>query len=156
MAGQCKDMLFCDAKGKWVKAPRPAQGDVVVTRIGKPFKEIAGYYANIIDYFRCLLGLVACIMIQHMPEYKWAIAAAVMSNVLLDWVDGPVARKYGQSSVMGCGWDWRADLFAQYNIAIWCMLCAPGTLPTTLTVLFTLVEIATGVPPLPPILFNNL
>ena len=35
-----------------------------------------------------------------------------MGNVLLDWVDGPVARHYEQSSVMGCGWDWLADILA--------------------------------------------
>ena len=30
-----------------------------------------------------------------------------------------MARHYGQSSVMGCGWDWLADIFAQYNLAGW-------------------------------------
>jgi phosphatidylglycerophosphate synthase len=32
---------------------------------------------------------------------RYTIGALIMLNVLLDWVDGPVARSYGQSSIIG-------------------------------------------------------
>ena len=89
--------------------------------MGKNFFEISKYYANLIDYARCLLGVISSVLIQHWPEQTWLIASGIMLNTLLDWVDGPVARMYGQSTVMGCGWDWLADIFAQYNITVWCM-----------------------------------
>jgi phosphatidylglycerophosphate synthase len=56
-----------------------------------------------------------------------------------------VARAYGQSSNIGCGWDWLADILAQYNIAIWVMIAEPAGSPLQVfTVLFTTVEISTG------------
>ena len=75
----------------------------------------SGYYANMIDYFRCIMTLVALVMILHTPEYRVTIGAMLMISTLLDWVDGPVARAWKQSTVMGCGWDWLADILTQFG-----------------------------------------
>ncbi len=64
--------------------------------------------------------------------------------VLYACADGPVARAYNQSSVFGCGADWCADLLAQYCLAVWTSAVLPKSGITTFTVIFTVVEIATG------------
>jgi phosphatidylglycerophosphate synthase len=136
-------MLYIDENGKWIDGPVPKHGSVIVHRVRKTFADVCLYYANIIDYFRILMALVALILILHLPHWRYSIASLIMGSVLLDWIDGPVARHYGQSTVMGCGWDWLADLLAQYCLAIWCL--DHGTPITTFVVLFSTVEIATGI-----------
>ena len=59
---------------------------------------------------------------------RYTIGTVIMLNVLLDWVDGPVARHYGQSSIIGCGWDWLADILAQVCIRR-CIMCASSQHP---------------------------
>jgi hypothetical protein len=50
----------------------------------------------------------------------------------------------GQCSVMGCGWDWLADILAQYCLAVWCISMSTSRPFKLFTVLFTAVEISTG------------
>lgn len=131
--------------GKWNNDFAPTEGEAIKVIVRKPFSDIALYYANVIDYGRCLLAVAALIMIMHAPEYLVTISAMLMANTLLDWVDGPVARAYKQSTVMGCGWDWLADILNQYAAAVW--VTALPFIPAwfrTFTVLFTVVEISTG------------
>lgn len=140
-----KDVLYRNDKGAWVPGRRPARGETVTTRTGIPFSSTAFYYANIIDYGRVALSLVALYFILQAPAWRYTIGTVIMLNVLLDWVDGPVARHYGQSSIIGCGWDWLADILAQYNLAIWSMAALPPGDPlASFVVVFTCVEIATG------------
>eukprot|EP00300_Choanocystis_sp_HF-7_P023916 c25305_g1_i1.p1 GENE.c25305_g1_i1~~c25305_g1_i1.p1 ORF type:complete len:471 (-),score=82.34 c25305_g1_i1:57-1469(-) len=135
--------------GNWnTTAPRASRNMIVQTRVTKPFHDLWKYYANLIDFGRIFLSILSLLVMMYADTYRYTIAWLIMANVLLDWVDGPVARAYGQSSILGCGLDWCADILAQYCIAIW--ICRPGAedLPhwfVTFTVLFTCVEIVTGV-----------
>mmetsp|Transcript_3013 Transcript_3013/g.4592 ORF Transcript_3013/g.4592 Transcript_3013/m.4592 type:complete len:446 (+) Transcript_3013:155-1492(+) len=135
-------MLYINQKGKWVSGPVASTGDVITHRIRKTIKDVWWYYANLIDYFRILMAVVALVLILHAPEWKFCIATLIFGSVLLDWIDGPIARHYNQSTVIGCGWDWLADLLAQYCLAIWCVHL--GSPIVTFVVLFTVVEISTG------------
>ena len=136
-------MLYINENGKWIDGPVPSHGSVIIHRVRKTFADVWLYYANLIDYFRIVMAIVALILILHYPDWNYVIAFLIMGSVLLDWIDGPVARHFGQSTVMGCGWDWLADLLAQYCLAIWCL--EKGTAITSFVVLFTTVEIATGI-----------
>lgn len=157
MALVSKSCIHINEKGKWVdfNHPRlnaPEVGDVIVHKVRRGFFDVWLYYANIIDYARIVMTVVALIMMldyNATPEpLHWrniTIATLIFGSVLLDWVDGPVARYYGQSSIMGCGWDWLADIFAQYCLAIWCMYMSNNHAFKLFTVLFTGVEISTGI-----------
>ena len=105
-----KDHLVFNGK-KWV-LNQLEENQVFKTTVNKKFSEICYYYANVVDYLRCFLGVLACVQINLLPQYQLFIAANIMLNTLLDWIDGPLARNYGQCSVMGCGWDWFADTLA--------------------------------------------
>jgi phosphatidylglycerophosphate synthase len=137
-----ENFLYYTEKGKWEPGEVPYKNDVIIHRVRKSFKDIYWYYANVIDYFRIVMGVIAIVLILHKSEWQYTIAVLIMGSVLLDWVDGPVARKYGQSTVMGCGWDWLGDLMAQYSLAIWCMKIESSA--TTFVVLFTIVEMTAG------------
>jgi len=151
-----KTCIRINEKGKWVedkhpKLPCPQVGDVITHRVRRSFQDVALYYANIIDYARVVMTVVALILMidenATTDPTSWrniTIAILIFGSVLLDWVDGPVARYFGQSSVMGCGWDWLADIFAQYCLAIWCMYMSQNSTFKLFTVLFTGVEISTG------------
>jgi len=135
--------LYINQKGKWLGGqPNAKKGEMVVHTVRKTWFDIRYYYANMIDYFRVLMGVVALAVIIQAPEYKYTIASLIFGNVLLDWVDGPVARAYNQSSVMGCGWDWFGDILAQYDLAIWCV--SEKSPIALFVVLFTAVEIGCG------------
>eukprot|EP00300_Choanocystis_sp_HF-7_P008312 c15845_g1_i1.p1 GENE.c15845_g1_i1~~c15845_g1_i1.p1 ORF type:complete len:479 (+),score=97.13 c15845_g1_i1:118-1437(+) len=124
---------------------------IVETQVTKPFSQLWFYYANLIDFGRVALSVLSLVMIMWAPAWHYTIAGLIMGNVLLDWVDGPVARAYGQSSILGCGLDWCADILAQYSIAVWVSkLSTTSDSPVPdwfvgFTVLFTCVEIVTGV-----------
>ena len=81
--------------GKWLDGPDVKNGDEIVHTVRKSWSDIWWYYPNVIDYFRCLMVIAALILIIIWPQYEYWIAALIMGNVLLDWVDGPVARSYG-------------------------------------------------------------
>ena len=104
--------VYFSTDGKWQDGPELKKGDTVVLTVSKTWPDICWFYANIIDYFRCYLAIVALVVILYTPEQKVLIGCLIMGNLLLDWIDGPVARHYGQQSVMGCGWDWLADILA--------------------------------------------
>ena len=132
--------------GRWEEAPRLINGQQRIVRVGKSFVDVALYYANICDYVRVLLSIVSIVMILHAPDNRLLIAACIMGNVVLDCIDGPLARTFGQSTIIGVGLDWLADILAQYGIAVWVVVLR-NELPAwvvTFTVLFTMVELATA------------
>jgi len=138
----CDHTLFKDDRGKWIPHENIEQGGRAEIRVRKSFSDIWWYYANVIDYVRSVMAIIACYLIVNSPESTYWIAFFIMGSVLLDWVDGPVARYFGQSTTIGCGMDWLADLGAQFAIAVWAMQRnIPGT---TFFVLFSFIEIATG------------
>jgi len=135
--------IFKDESGQWKESDSPKVGETVALRVTKTFDQIWLYYANIIDYARIVMSVIALYFILQNSEYQYLIAFLIIGSVLLDWVDGPVARYFGQSTIFGSGIDWGADILSQYTLAIWSVkLNAPLT---TFTVLFTCVEIVLGI-----------
>jgi hypothetical protein len=140
------DFVLVNEKGKWIDSPAPKTGDIMIQRTHRTIFDIWLFYANIIDYVRVIMGFFGFYYTAHYPEYHWTIAFLIFGNVLLDWVDGPVARYMGQSSVFGSGVDWLADVIAQVNILLW-VIREPTDIPyfTTLQIILTLVEITNGI-----------
>ena len=65
-------VLYRNGRGQWVNGRRPSVGESVKLQTGKPFAGIALYYANIIDYCRVLLSVVALVLILHWEHYRCA------------------------------------------------------------------------------------
>ncbi len=105
------------------------------------FHQIKSYYANLIDYARVVMCMLAVVTISlHWPLVT---AILVVGSVLLDWVDGPVARAYDQCTIFGSGVDWLADVLAQVVLMVWLGQLAPALLPSLM--IATSVEIATAI-----------
>jgi len=85
------------------------------------FHEFKYYYANIIDYARVVMCVLAAFTISmNLPGFS---AFLLMGSTLLDWVDGPVARMYNQCTMFGSGIDWLADVLSQVvTLAWWCTM----------------------------------
>lgn len=133
-------------QSNWVEGRAPARQESLKLTATKTWDEICYYYANIIDYVRVLMSFGAIVLILHwMESTRVLIGATLMISTLLDWVDGPVARYYKQSTLMGCGWDWLADILTQFAMAVWMLVdpVVPGWF-RSFTVLFTVVEVSTG------------
>ena len=91
------------------------------------FADVWWYYANLIDYLRIALCVAASVTIAfglHLPT-----AGLLLASILLDWVDGPVARAYGQCTLVGYGLDWFADLYTQILFSVWLGGLAPMAMP---------------------------
>ncbi len=132
--------LCKNATGDWVSHPKIARGGRVEIRVLGEFADVWRYYANLVDYLRIGLAFAACALIVIDNAKTGWISALIMASVLLDWVDGPLARRYGQSTTIGCGMDWLADLAAQFAIALWALeLDIPGA---AYFVLFFFVELS--------------
>ena len=54
-----KDHLVFNGK-KWV-LNQLEENQVFKTTVNKKFSEICYYYANVVDYLRCFLGVLACV-----------------------------------------------------------------------------------------------
>ncbi len=123
-------LTFVD--GKWRESAPVAETP------GAGFAQVWSYYPNLIGYARIALCLAASLAILwHQPL---AAVLMILVSILLDWVDGPVARAYGQCSIFGSGVDWLADLLAQIIILVWLSELAPATAP--LLFLATSIELA--------------
>jgi phosphatidylglycerophosphate synthase len=118
-------LVFRD--GKWSDggaAPRNTTG----------FAEVSGYYANQIGYARLALCLFAAFTAFRFP---WLAAALLLGSTLLDWIDGPIARRANQCSILGSGVDWFADMAAQIVAMAWLVSVRPAMFPW--------IAIATGI-----------
>jgi len=81
------------------------------------FHDIKYFYANIIDYARVAMCLLAAFTIP--AGYPFLTALLIFGSTLLDWVDGPVARRYNQCTIFGSGVDWLADVLCQVITLAW-------------------------------------
>jgi phosphatidylglycerophosphate synthase len=96
------------------------------TIVKKELSEIAYYYANVIGYFRLGLLVLAGLAFSSLPYLG---AALVFLSELLDYVDGPIARKYSQCSVYGHVLDWAADIGGQIVVYQWWGRLNPSMIP---------------------------
>jgi hypothetical protein len=70
--------VYFSTDGKWQDGPELKKGDTVVLTVGKTWPDICWFYANIIDYFRCYLAIVALVVILYTPEQKILIGCLIM------------------------------------------------------------------------------
>eukprot|EP00759_Apiculatamorpha_spiralis_P024772 PhF_6_TR27968/c0_g1_i1/m.41336 len=119
--------------GKWVNALPSDTADAVT------FDQIKFFYANIIDYFRVFM----CVWASFAINWDQPVLAGILiiCQQLLDWIDGPVARHFGQCSIFGSGVDWLADIMGQVIAMCWWVKLQPSVLPW-LTIATT-VEVTT-------------
>jgi phosphatidylglycerophosphate synthase len=113
--------------GKWT-AGGAAPGNMT------GFATVKWYYPNRIGYARVAMCIVAAFLTARIP---WLAAALLLGSTLLDWIDGPIARRYNQCSILGSGVDWFADMAAQMVAMAWWVSIQPAVLPW--------IAIATGV-----------
>lgn len=121
------DNVLVFRNGKWVGGG--SAGDA-----GAGFATLRGYRANVIGYVRVLLCIIATFLITQAP---WPAAILLLVSTLLDWIDGPVARRMNQCSIFGSGVDWFADLLAQVVTMAWLAIIRPASLPW--------IAVATGI-----------
>jgi phosphatidylglycerophosphate synthase len=121
-------------EGKW----RIVRDEVGGAPGMRRFKDIWWFYANVIDYTRILMVIVAGFTIT--AGLHWTSAILIFVSILLDWVDGPVARSYNQCSILGSGADWVADVLGQVVTMAWWVQVSPQVLPWVLIV--TCIETA--------------
>lgn len=133
MKPELKTLVY--AKGKWVAGESAAAADP--TTLG----EIWRFYGNVIDYLRVALVLVAGWAITVPAPFT--AAALIIGSMLLDWIDGPVARRFNQCTIFGSGVDWLADVLGQVVTLIWWSRLAFWVTPFVLT--FTAVELALSI-----------
>jgi len=91
------------------------------------FKDIMYFYGNVIDYVRVVMCVVAAFTIR----WNWPLTSALLIfiSVLLDWIDGPVARAYNQCTIFGSGVDWLADVLCQVITLGWWVQLDPAVFP---------------------------
>lgn len=93
---------------------------------GTSFAAVRSYSANVIGYVRVLLCILAAFLIGRAP---WPAAALLFGSTLLDWIDGPVARRKNQCSIFGSGVDWFADMMSQLVTMAWLVTVRAAALP---------------------------
>ena len=76
---------------------------------------IALYYANLIGYLRLALAAVAMIF----PAERYLlIGGCYLMSCLLDFIDGPIARRYNQCSLFGLLLDYGTDIIAKIGFVM--------------------------------------
>lgn len=89
--------------------------------------DVVTFYANVVGIVRVVLVLAATLTIYL--DSPASTATLLLVSTLLDWVDGPLARKYNQTTIFGAGLDWFADLLGQMLTMTWWTLLDPSVLP---------------------------
>ena len=120
--------------GRWVPSPAP----------GGTFARVGDFWAfapNLVDYARVALCLAAGATIA--TAHPLLTASLLLAAVLLDWVDGPIARSRDEVTIFGSGVDWLADMLAYVVIFAWFVRLSPGWAALVLAV--TAVELASCV-----------
>jgi len=93
------------------------------------FRDIKYYYANIIDYTRVIMCILASFTI--VTPYHLVTAFLIYGSILLDWLDGPIARAYNQCTIFGSGVDWLADVLGTVIMMAWWVVLDSSVLPWT-------------------------
>ena len=132
--GDIKTLVY--TKGKWVKA-----ATFVEPPGAAKFADLWWFYGNLIDYAR--IGLVLAAGAVLTVPAPWTAAGLILLSTLLDWVDGPVARKYGHCTIFGSGADWLGDVLGQVVTLVWWAQLDIRVLPFLLA--FTGVELALSI-----------
>ncbi|CAF0992502.1 unnamed protein product [Rotaria magnacalcarata] len=121
--------------GKWVTKAVHDLNDHVT------FDDIKFNYANIVDYIR----IIMCVMAGFTMNTKWHLVTAflILGSILLDWIDGPIARACNQCCIFGSGIDWLADILGTLVMMAWWTRYDYAVIPWLL--IATSIEIGTGI-----------
>ena len=92
------------------------------------FGDVAMFYPQVVDYVR--LGLISLAAFTCVLE-EWDVATAMflLFSVALDWVDGKLARRCKQCSLLGDGLDWTADVCTSWVFVLWWGRMEPAMQP---------------------------
>lgn len=110
-------LVFRD--GKWIDG-----GPALRNTTG--LADVKWYYANVIGYARLGMCFIAAFLVYRLP---WLAAGLLLGATLLDWIDGPIARRANQCSILGSGIDWFADMVSQLVAMGWWISLQPSVLP---------------------------
>jgi phosphatidylglycerophosphate synthase len=113
------DEILVFRDGKWTDggpSPRNTTG----------LADVKWYFPNLIGYARLAMCAVAAFLVYRAPPVA---AALLLGATLLDWIDGPVARRVNQCSMLGSGVDWFADMASQIVAMGWWISIQPAILP---------------------------
>ncbi|CAF1106097.1 unnamed protein product [Rotaria sp. Silwood1] len=105
------------------------------------FAEIKYNYANIVDYIRIIMCVIAGFTI--ITEWHLLTALLILGSILLDWIDGPIARAFNQCCIFGSGIDWLADILGEVVMMAWWIRYDYTVIPWLL--IATSIEIGTGI-----------
>jgi phosphatidylglycerophosphate synthase len=78
---------------------------------------IVRFKPNLITFLRFIMILASAQFYQ--AEFVLTSAGITMISVILDYVDGMVARKYSQCTFFGEGLDWITDLTTTIVVCQW-------------------------------------
>lgn len=100
----------------------------------KSLQEILTYKPQFVTGSRFLLLYVA---VYLFPTHPQTAAILMMTTVILDYVDGIVARKYNQVSYFGEIFDWITDTSSYAVVLLWWY----GLEPSLILAFFTLFSL---------------
>ena len=105
--------------GRWADGG-PASRNII------GFADVAWYYDNLIGYARLIMCATAAFCVFRIP---WLAVALLPGSTLLDWIDGPIARRANRCSIPGSGVDWFADIVSQTIAMAWWISIQASVLP---------------------------
>jgi phosphatidylglycerophosphate synthase len=82
------------------------------------FRDVALFYPQVVDYLRLVLVGLAAFTCVH-EDWDVGTACFLLYSVALDYVDGKLARRCRQCSVLGDGLDWTADVCTSWVFVMW-------------------------------------
>jgi phosphatidylglycerophosphate synthase len=131
MKAEVKTLVF--VRGRWVLEERAAAAGPATT-----LPDLWRFHGNVIGYIRVAMLLVAGWTVTGPRPFT--TAGLLLGSLLLDWIDGPVARKFDQCTIFGSGVDWMADMLNQVLTLVWWARLSVWVVPFLLA--FTAVEMA--------------
>ena len=103
--------------------------------------------ANLVAITRALLAFIAVAILFHREDLYWLAAVLTISSILMDGLDGWVARRYGEVSRIGAVIDILTDRIVEltYWIAFAALHLIPAWIPIVVAVRGLLVDGARAV-----------
>jgi phosphatidylglycerophosphate synthase len=90
----------------------------------RPRNEVWLTYANLIDYSRIVVVLIAVSLVPN--RQPMAVASLLLLSFILDWVDGPTARYTNQCTYLGSSLDWFGDILTNVLQVYWFAHVSPA------------------------------
>ena len=82
----------------------------------RTLKQILKTKANLVTFFRIILLFLAIVLF---PQFPAAASLTFMLSVVLDYIDGIIARMYNECTFFGECLDWLADISSSIVMFLW-------------------------------------